>query len=100
MAPKKKRPGERRRQRPYKSRTAPKPEFTRPREWAEQELIGVLAWLERLQGEKGDHYPKGWRTGQVRHYKKRAKDLRAEIRERKRQEKAEKSGRGRGPNVA
>lgn len=54
--------------------------FVRPREWAQAELVGVLGWIERLEAPLGESYPPDWRAGQLRHYRKRAKQLRSEIR--------------------
>lgn len=79
MAPKKKRPGERRRHKRTRSKRKSKPSFARPLEWAEQELIGVQDWLKRLRGPEKEVFPKGWRLGQIRHYTMRARALKLEI---------------------
>lgn len=79
MSPSSKTPSERRRRQGAPKRIKAKPAFTRPREWAEQELLGVRGWITRLAGEEGDSYPKDWRKGQLRHYRARARDLRREI---------------------
>lgn len=87
MSPEKRPPSERRRRVVARKKKGPKPEFSRPREWAEQELIGVNGWIARLEGIEGESYPPGWRVGQLRHYRKRAKYIRAEIKRHKTSEK-------------
>lgn len=79
MSDRKKRPGERRRIKKRKRQKAAAPDFHRPVEWARAELVGVQNWLSRLRGVEGREYPEPWRDGQVRHYRKRAQALRAEI---------------------
>lgn len=100
MAPKKKRPGDRRRQRSQSKRKKDKPPFDRPREWAEQELIGVRNWLGRLKGDEQHRYPEGWRRGQIKHYEKRARMLKSEIAASKLAEKAAESDPGDPPKAA
>ncbi len=81
MSRDKRRPSERRRQKKARpKRKAAKPDFVRPRAWAQSELQGVLHWITRLAGEEGEAFPAAWRAGQLKHYKLRAKDLRKEIR--------------------
>ncbi len=87
MAPKKRTPGERRRHAKRRRRAKLAPDFKRPREWGEQELIGVRAWLARLKGPDGAKYPQGWRRGMIKHYEKRARLIRAEISASKKAEK-------------
>lgn len=87
MAPEKRPPSERRRRVVARKRKGAKPPFIRPREWAEQELIGVKGWIARLEGAEGETYPPDWRKGQLRHYRNRAKELRAEIKRYKASEK-------------
>lgn len=100
MAPDKKRPGEKRRQRSRPKRKKNKPSFNRPREWAEQELIGVRGWLKRLKGPGGLLFPEGWRRGQIRHYEQHARKLKAEIVALKAADKATESDPGEPSNVA
>lgn len=100
MASKKKRPGDRRRQRAHKRAKGKGPEFTRPPEWAMQELIGVRAWLARLKGAEGKTYPPGWRRGQIKHYTKRVRMLKAEIEAGLRDQKAATDDPNDPPNVA
>ena len=73
------RPGERRRIKKRKRQKAAAPDFHRPVEWARAELVGVQNWLGRLKGPDGKRFPEGWRAGQEKHYTRRAKTLRAEI---------------------
>ena len=79
MAGQRKRPGDKRRQKVARKRKHKPHGFERPKEWAVEELNGVTAWIKKLEGPEGDKYPPTWRSGQLRHYKKRAKMLRAEI---------------------
>lgn len=81
-------PGEHRRRKVRARAKEAKPEFTRPREWAEAELHGVLNWLKSLKSPEADKYPEDWRKGQTRHYKHRARELRAEIKAHRRRERA------------
>lgn len=100
MAPKKRPPGARRRLKRLRNTRGGRPSFVRPREWAEQELIGVRGWLKRLKGEGREMYPEGWRRGQIRHYEKRARVLKGEIEAAKAAEKAAASDPDEPPNVA
>ena len=96
----KKRPGERRRVKKRRRQKKAAADFRRPIEWAQAELDGVRDWLERLQNPTGEQFPKGWRRGQIKHYKKRAVTLRAEIKASKAAVAALKSEGDNGPNVA
>lgn len=100
MAKGKKRPGERRRRKGKKRADPERPRFHRPVEWAKSELEGVVAWLERLQGPEGESYPEGWRRGQIKHYEKRARMVRAEIKASRAAGAAAKDKEDDGPNVA
>lgn len=98
MAPGKRRPGDKRRRKASAKRGGAKAPFTRPREWAEQELIGVKGWITRLEGEEGDTYPQDWRNGMIRHYRRRARQLRGEISTHRRRERSAKvEGEGGSP---
>lgn len=79
MAKDKVRPGERRRRKGKKKADPSRPRFNRPIEWAQAELDGVTAWLARLKGSEGESFPEGWRRGQIKHYEKRARMVRAEL---------------------
>ena len=79
MADSKKRPGEKRRKQRRARLKKAAVDFSRPIEWAQAELVGVVDWLERLKGPAGQQFPKGWRQGQLKHYRKRVTTLRAEI---------------------
>ena len=96
----KKRPGERRRVKKRRRQKKAAASFHRPREWAEQELIGVKAWLKRLRGSEGKQIPVGWRRGQIRHYAKRQDHLVGEIAAALLAEKKAKDEGDNGPNVA
>lgn len=100
MAGKGKRPGEKRRKVRRAKHKGAKPTFDRPREWAEQELIGVRAWLRRLKGPESKRFPAGWRRGQIRHYEKRARMLRVEIAASKAADKATEPDPGGSPKAA
>ena len=79
MTGKKKRPGETRRLKRRRKQRGAAPKFHRPESWARAELVGVENWLKRLKGSEGQEFPEGWRKGQIKHYRKRAKMLREEI---------------------
>lgn len=79
MSKDKRRPGERRRRKGKKKADPSRPRFNRPIEWAQAELDGVTAWLARLKGSEGESFPEGWRRGQIKHYEKRARMVRAEL---------------------
>lgn len=100
MARDKTRPGERRRRKGKKKANPKSPSFLRPVEWALSELSGVVAWLGDLKGPSGERFPVGWRNGQIKHYTKRAKMLRAEIKAASAAAAAEKSEGGDGPKAA
>ena len=100
MAKGKKRPSERRRVKKRKRQKTAAPDFHRPVEWARAELAGVQNWLVRLKGPEGQEFPRGWRTGQVKHYQKRARMLRDEIKTTVAASAAEKGEGGDDPKVA
>lgn len=83
-------PSEIRRRHKARKAAKPKPQFDRPREWAESELRGVIGWLKALRSSAADKYPEDWRKGQTRHYKHRARELRAEIKDHRRRERSGK----------
>ena len=79
MSKKKRTPSERRRLKRRRPASAPKPEFDRPVEWIQQEIVGVQTWIERLEGKTGESFPEPWRKGQLRHYTNRLKELNDEL---------------------
>lgn len=94
------RPGESRRRKKRKRQKAEAPGFHRPVEWARAELVGVQNWLVRLRGPAGKAFPEGWRRGQIKHYSKRVRTLRDEIKATVAAAAAAETTEGDGPKVA